>query len=103
MERPNMSKNQKQMTDDEFADWVESPEGKAAIKTHYEEHRKRGATKKGRAYELLEAAGAMNVPVSIRLPAADIAKAKTIAERKGVGYQTYIKMLLHEALARERI
>jgi hypothetical protein len=83
---------------------VESPEGKAAIKAQYEEHKRRTTLRKsGRAYAMLEAAGAMNVPVSIRLPASDIAKAKSIAERKGVGYQTYIKMLLHEALAKEAV
>jgi predicted DNA binding CopG/RHH family protein len=96
-----MSKNPKQMNDDEFGEWVESPAGRTAIKAQYEQHRRKAALKKGRAYEMLEAVVAMNVPVSIRLPAADIAKAKTIAERKGVGYQTYIKMLLHEALSKE--
>jgi len=96
-----MSKNPKQMNDDEFGEWVESPAGRTAIKAQYEQHRRKAALKKGRAYEMLEAVGAMNVPVSIRLPAADIAKAKTVAERKGVGYQTYIKMLLHDALSKE--
>jgi hypothetical protein len=89
------------MTDDEYAIWIESPEGKAAIREQFEKHRGSGASrKKGRAYELLEAAGQMNVPVSIRIPASDLAKARDVAERKGLPYQTYIKMLLHEALAR---
>ena len=42
----------------------------------------------------------LTTPVTIRLSQTDIAKAKLQAEKKGIGYQTYIKMLLHEALAK---
>jgi hypothetical protein len=37
-------------------------------------------------------------PVNIRLPLADIQRAKTQAERKGLPYQTYLKSLIHQAL-----
>jgi predicted DNA binding CopG/RHH family protein len=40
---------------------------------------------------------------SIRLDPADIAKARVVAERKGLKYQTYLKMLIHEALEKETI
>jgi predicted DNA binding CopG/RHH family protein len=40
-------------------------------------------------------------PISIRLPAPDIATAQKLARKKGIPYQTYIKMLLHDALERE--
>ncbi len=40
-------------------------------------------------------------PISIRLPAPDIAAAQKLARRKGIPYQTYIKTLLHDALERE--
>jgi predicted DNA binding CopG/RHH family protein len=40
-------------------------------------------------------------PISIRLAAPDIAMAQQLARKKGVPYQTYIKMLLHDALERE--
>jgi hypothetical protein len=36
--------------------------------------------------------------VTIRLSLADLARARTQAERRGLRYQTYVKMLLHEAL-----
>lgn len=39
--------------------------------------------------------------LSIRIPEPDIALAQRLAEAKGLPYQTYIKSLLHEALARE--
>ena len=40
--------------------------------------------------------------VTMRLPVPDIKAAQDLAERKGLPYQTYIKMLLHEALEKER-
>ena len=39
--------------------------------------------------------------VSVRLPVTDIERARKLAEKRGVGYQTLIKTLLHEALKRE--
>jgi predicted DNA binding CopG/RHH family protein len=40
--------------------------------------------------------------VTMRLPVADIEAAQGLAQKKGLPYQTYIKLLLHEALKRER-
>jgi len=40
-------------------------------------------------------------PVTLRLPAIDIDVARAMAAQKGIGYQTYVKMVLHEALRRE--
>ena len=39
--------------------------------------------------------------VTIRLPVPDIESAQSLAHQKGLPYQTYIKMLLHEALKKE--
>lgn len=36
--------------------------------------------------------------ISLRLPVADIERAKQRATAKGIGYQTLMRMLLHEAL-----
>jgi predicted DNA binding CopG/RHH family protein len=38
-------------------------------------------------------------PITLRLPKEDLETARRLAARKGLGYQTYIKMLLREALA----
>jgi predicted DNA binding CopG/RHH family protein len=38
---------------------------------------------------------------TIRLSTADISRARVLAERKGLRYQTYLKMLIHEALQKE--
>jgi predicted DNA binding CopG/RHH family protein len=40
-------------------------------------------------------------PVTIRMRSDDIVTARGLAARKGIGYQTYIKLLLREALERE--
>ena len=39
--------------------------------------------------------------VTIRLDPSDIARARAQAEKRGLRYQTYIKMILHQALAQE--
>ncbi len=41
-------------------------------------------------------------PTNIRLNVADVAAAKEIAARKGLKFQTYIKMVLHEAVERDK-
>jgi predicted DNA binding CopG/RHH family protein len=38
--------------------------------------------------------------VALRIPAADLALARKRAEEKGLPYQTYIKSVLHETLAK---
>lgn len=39
--------------------------------------------------------------INIRLIPQDIERAKMLAAKKGIGYQTLLKMLIHEALERE--
>jgi hypothetical protein len=39
--------------------------------------------------------------ITIRLAEADLARARTLAAQKGLRYQTYLKMLLHQALDSE--
>jgi hypothetical protein len=48
---------------------------------------------------IVDAAIAGSRPVTIRLNVKDIRRAEEQAAAKGLKYQTYIKMLLHEALA----
>ena len=40
-------------------------------------------------------------PVTIRIPSDDLAAARRLAERRGLPYQTYIKMLLRDGLRRD--
>ena len=39
-------------------------------------------------------------PITLRIAKEDLETARRLAAQKGVGYQTYIKMLLREALAK---
>ena len=44
---------------------------------------------------------AETIPTSIRLDKEDIELAKTLAEKRGLRYQTYLKMIIHQQLAKE--
>jgi predicted DNA binding CopG/RHH family protein len=41
-------------------------------------------------------------PITIRLPEEDLSRARKLAAEKGIGYQTYLKMLIHEGLKSRR-
>ena len=43
-----------------------------------------------------------SVGVLLRMNPQDVELAKTIAERKGLPYQTFLKSIIHEGLERER-
>ena len=80
-------------TTDEEANWWESREGK------------RTATELMKRAVDARKVKRRRVPlktVTMRLPEPDIETAKDLAFRKGLPYQTYIKMLLHEAIEKER-
>ena len=77
------------------ADWWASRAGREYVK------RKSAATKIAGSALVQRLNKHRNVQIAIRLPAIDIEQARKIAERKGIGYQTLVKMLVHEGLARE--
>ena len=79
--------------DEEAAWWDAHPE---VITELFLKARKDGKIKK------LPVIRGSTKPVTIRMPVDDLEAAQEIAERRGVPYQTYIKGLLHQALARER-
>jgi hypothetical protein len=64
-----------------------------------------GAVKKAGAPRGSRLVGELNkvasVQIALRLPEPDVAKARELATRKGIGYQTLLKMLVHEGLRRE--
>ena len=41
-----------------------------------------------------------SIQIALRLPEADLAQARKLADRKGLGYQTLLKMMVHEGLRR---
>jgi predicted DNA binding CopG/RHH family protein len=59
-----------------------------------------GSAQRGTAQRLVsEARTSKNI--TIRVPLADLARARKLSAKKGLPYQTFIKMLLHEALDSE--
>jgi predicted DNA binding CopG/RHH family protein len=84
----------------EEANWWASRAGRAYVKQKSAEAKSRSIETKGSnlVRKLNEKS---SVQIAIRLPAADLGQARKIAERKGIGYQTLVKMLVHEGLARE--
>jgi len=59
-----------------------------------------GTAQKGTAQRLAQEAR-LSKNITIRMPLADLERARRISAKKGLGYQTFMKMLLHEALERE--
>jgi hypothetical protein len=85
------------------ADWWASRAGKAYVKKKAAAAQSEGS--KPRGSTLVAKMNKMNrkssVQIAIRLPQTDLARARELAERRGLGYQTLLKMLVHEGLSRE--
>ena len=90
----------------EEADWWASREGrdyakqKSAVNQEATQTRSQGQ-KIGGSRLVDNLNRKRSVQIAIRLPEADIEQARKIASRKGIGYQTLLKMLVHEGLERE--
>lgn len=84
----------------EEADWWASPAGRAYVKRKSAEARSTKSKAGGsRLVSMLNKK--RSVQIAIRLPEGDLAQARKIADRKGIGYQTLLKMLVREGLIRE--
>jgi hypothetical protein len=82
------------------SDWWASRDGREFVKERSSASAKKGA--KARGSKLVSALDKpASVQIALRLPAPDVAKARELAARKGIGYQTLLKMLVHEGLRRE--
>jgi predicted DNA binding CopG/RHH family protein len=82
------------------ADWWASPAGRDYVKRKSAEAQSNEIRVTGSSL-VAKLNRKSSVQIAIRLPEADIAQARKLAERKGLGYQTLLKMLVHEGLARE--
>jgi len=100
MNKPKINSTRKPQfkNEDEEAAWWAGAKGRGFLK-----RQSAAATSKRLKGSPLVAklSTASSVQIAIRLPAPDLAKAREIAERKGIGYQTLLKMLVHEGLRRE--
>jgi len=84
--------------EDDEATWWASKQGREFLKQKSTEPQKRAA-KGSRLVGQLKRAS--TVQIALRLPGPDGEKARELATRKGIGYQTLLKMLVHEGLRRE--
>jgi hypothetical protein len=87
--------------EDEEANWWASRQGREFVK----QNSAGSSPKKGDPSKGSRLVGQLNrattVQIALRLPEPDVAKARELATRKGIGYQTLLKMLVHEGLRRE--
>lgn len=82
--------------EDAEAQWWASVDGRTFLK------KKAALNEKHKGSRLVANLNATKtVQIAIRLPAPDLARAREIADQKGIGYQTLLKMLVHEGLERE--
>ena len=86
-------------SESEEADWWASPAGRAYIKRKAKTMQSGGGRPAGSG--LVSELNKKSTQIALRLSSLDIAEARRIAERKGIGYQTLLKMLVHEGLRRE--
>jgi len=82
------------------ADWWASREGRDYVKRQSAEAKSKG-TKTTGSRLMARVAKKSSIQIAIRLPEDDLKRARKIAIRKGIGYQTLIKMIVHEGLQRE--
>ena len=85
-------------SEEEEAAWWASRQGREFLKQKSETPRRKAA-KRSRHVDRLNRTA--SVQIALRLPEPDVEKAREIASRKGIGYQTLLKMLVHEGLRRE--
>ncbi|MGE5645732.1 MAG: CopG family antitoxin [Acidobacteriota bacterium] len=94
-DRPKVPKFE---TEAEEAKWWD--EHRALVEQELSKAMRDGTAQKGTAQRLTRQWRASK-NITIRMPLDDVERARRLADRKGLGYQTYMKMLLHEALNRE--
>jgi predicted DNA binding CopG/RHH family protein len=78
---------------EEAAWWDSHPDETLAVFEH--------AAKDGTLGRGTLARRSQSLATSIRLDAADVELAKTFAEKRGIRYQTYLKMIIHQHLLKE--
>src|SRR5260370_39710401 len=80
-------------SESEEADWWASATGR-----NYVKQKSKAAPKgiKPSGSSLVARLNKKCAQIAIRLPVADIEEARKIAGRKGIGYQTLLKMIVHE-------
>ena len=83
---------------EEAAWWAKNQE---LIANRFEEAKAKGKLGTGTVARVARERVGSSPTITIRLAEGDLARARTLAAAKGLRYQTYLKMLLHQALDSE--
>jgi predicted DNA binding CopG/RHH family protein len=86
------------LTTEEWANWIETHQEE--IDAFVEAELAQGKRFPRMSEVMAERAGG-TTQIALRLPNDDLALAKQLAAKLGLPYQTYLKSLLHQALAQE--
>lgn len=86
-------------TEAEEAKWWS--DNQELIAGRFEQAKAAGKLGKGTVARIAQERGGTSPTITIRLPESDLERARNLAEKRGLRYQTYLKMLLHEALESE--
>lgn len=86
-------------TEADEAKWWSENQG--LIADRFEQAKAAGKLGRGTFAKMARDKAGASPTITIRLAESDLARARALAARKGLRYQTYIKMLLHEALETE--
>jgi predicted DNA binding CopG/RHH family protein len=83
----------------EEAEWWAAQQDYVAAQ--FEQAQAAGTLRHGTAARLARERAGASPTITIRLPQTDIDRAKALAAERGLRYQTFLKMLLHQALDAE--
>jgi predicted DNA binding CopG/RHH family protein len=75
-------------------------EHRSQVERNLSEALRSGSIQRGAAQRAVRE-GRASKNITIRMPLADLERARQLSAKKGLAYQTYVKMLLHEALDME--
>ena len=96
----------------EEADWYATPEGRRQTEHEFARALRAGTLSRSAGLKaaktdprfleqlMQQAKASATRPISLRIPIADLERAKRIAEETGVGYQTVLKQAIREGLKR---
>lgn len=107
MPRRSITKMPQFKSEQEEAAWYATSEGRRQTRREYQNALKEGLVIRSNTVDdsvlrqLMEQAKERATrAISIRLPVADIERAKAIGERQGIGYQTVLKTVIRRGLKR---
>src|SRR5688500_9497884 len=86
-------------TEAEEAKWWS--DNQELIADRFEQAKAAGTLGKGTVARIAQETGGPSPTVTIRISEADLVRAMNLAQKMGLRYQTYLKMLIHEALSSE--